>query len=249
MELFNRAPFIIPLATLFSGKDMSKSERLFELLTLLRSKRYAVTAAELAEKMEVSERTIYRDIQSLICSGVPIQGEAGVGYMLQAGSHLPPLMFNEQEMMALELGMRMVRAWSDSELAKASETASAKILSVLPDKLKQQVENFPLIVPDLYTHSVSAHHCQMLRHATDAKLKIEINYQAEDGQKTHRTLQPLGQIFWGKVWTLVAWCELRNDYRHFRLDRIEKLIVLDELFEANKHKSLEHYIAMYAPRD
>ncbi len=89
---------------------MSKSERLFELLTLLRAKRYAVTAKELAERMEVSERTIYRDIQSLLSSGVPIQGEAGVGYLLQAGSHLPPLMFSEKEMMALELGMRMVRA-------------------------------------------------------------------------------------------------------------------------------------------
>ena len=118
---------------------MSKSERLFELLTLLRAKRYAVTAKELAERMEVSERTIYRDIQSLLSSGVPIQGEAGVGYLLQAGSHLPPLMFSEKEMMALELGMRMVRAWSDAELAEASHSASTKILSVLPDKLKQQV--------------------------------------------------------------------------------------------------------------
>ncbi len=119
---------------------MSKSERLFELLTLLRAKRYAVTAKDLADTMQVSERTIYRDIQSLLNSGVPIQGEAGVGYMLQAGSHLPPLMFSEKEMMARELGMRMVRAWSDTELADASRSASARILSVLPDKLKQQVE-------------------------------------------------------------------------------------------------------------
>ncbi|MFW1308617.1 helix-turn-helix transcriptional regulator, partial [Vibrio parahaemolyticus] len=130
-----------------------KSERLFELLTLLRAKRYAVTAKELAERMEVSERTIYRDIQSLLSSGVPIQGEAGVGYLLQAGSHLPPLMFSEKEMMALELGMRMVRAWSDVELAEASHSASTKILSVLPDKLKQQVEDCPLIVPDYHTQS------------------------------------------------------------------------------------------------
>ena len=114
----------------------------FELVMgLLRAKRYAVTAKELAERMEVSERTIYRDVQSLLSSGVPIQGEAGVGYLLQAGSHLPPLMFSEKEMMALELGMRMVRAWSDVELAEASHSASTKILSVLPDKLKQQVED------------------------------------------------------------------------------------------------------------
>ncbi|WP_281629901.1 YafY family protein [Vibrio sp. St2] len=228
---------------------MSKSERLFELLTLLRSKRYAVTASELAQTMEVSERTIYRDIQSLMNSGVPIQGEAGVGYILQAGAHLPPLMFSEREMMALELGMRMVRAWSDSDLADASISASNKILSVLPDKLKQQVESFPILVPDFYTQTESARHGQMLRHAIDAKLKIEIDYVAENGSRTQRTLQPLGQMFWGKVWTLVAWCELRDDYRHFRLDRIEKLSILDQQFETNKTKSLEHFITLYSPKD
>ncbi|MDA0119728.1 helix-turn-helix transcriptional regulator [Vibrio sp. T11.5] len=228
---------------------MSKSERLFELLTLLRSKRYAVTAANLAQTMEVSERTIYRDIQSLVNSGVPIQGEAGVGYILQSGAHLPPLMFSEREMMALELGMRMVRAWSDSDLADASISASNKILSVLPDKLKQQVESFPILVPDFYTQTASARHGQMLRHAIDAKWKIDIDYVAENGSRTQRTLQPLGQMFWGKVWTLVAWCELRDDYRHFRLDRIEKLSILDQQFETNKTKSLEHFITLYAPKD
>ncbi|NRB67742.1 MAG: YafY family transcriptional regulator [Vibrio sp.] len=228
---------------------MSKSERLFELLTLLRSKRYAVTAANLAQTMEVSERTIYRDIQSLVNSGVPIQGEAGVGYILQSGAHLPPLMFSEREMMALELGMRMVRSWSDSDLADASISASNKILSVLPDRLKQQVESFPILVPDFYTQTASARHGQMLRHAIDTKLKIDIDYVAENGSRTQRTLQPLGQMFWGKVWTLVAWCELRDDYRHFRLDRIEKLSILDQQFETNKTKSLEHFITLYAPKD
>ena len=110
---------------------MSKSERLFELLTLLRSKRYAVTAMAMAEELGVSERTIYRDVQSLQLSGVPIEGEAGVGYRLGKGSHLPPLMFTEEEMLAMELGMRMVRAWSDRQLAAASHSASRKIHSIL----------------------------------------------------------------------------------------------------------------------
>lgn len=210
---------------------MSKSERLFELLTLLRAKRYAVTAKELAERMEVSERTIYRDIQSLLSSGVPIQGEAGVGYLLQAGSHLPPLMFSEKEMMALELGMRMVRAWSDAELAEASHSASTKILSVLPDKLKQQVEDCPLIVPDYHTQSETAKRGQLLRHAIDHQFKVSLDYQDESGQVTER-IQPLGQFFWGKVWTLVAWCELRDDYRQFRLDRIQALRMHDEEFQS-----------------
>ncbi|EDM59924.1 TonB-dependent receptor, partial [Vibrio parahaemolyticus AQ3810] len=228
---------------------MSKSERLFELLTLLRAKRYAVTAKELAERMEVSERTIYRDIQSLLSSGVPIQGEAGVGYLLQAGSHLPPLMFSEKEMMALELGMRMVRAWSDAELAEASHSASTKILSVLPDKLKQQVEDCPLIVPDYHTQSETAKRGQLLRHAIDHQFKVSLDYQDESGQVTERKIQPLGQFFWGKVWTLVAWCELRDDYRQFRLDRIQALRMHDEEFQSAETKSLKHYIAQYESKD
>ncbi|KGR36595.1 transcriptional regulator [Vibrio campbellii] len=228
---------------------MSKSERLFELLTLLRAKRYAVTAKELADTMQVSERTIYRDIQSLLNSGVPIQGEAGVGYMLQAGSHLPPLMFSEKEMMALELGMRMVRAWSDAELADASRSASAKILSVLPDKLKQQVEDCPLIVPEYHIQSESAKRGQLLRHAIDNNFKVSLDYEDESGQVTERKIQPLGQFFWGKVWTLVAWCELRQDYRQFRLDRIQAMRMHDEEFFVEEAKSLKHYIAQYKPRD
>ncbi|SON51969.1 helix-turn-helix transcriptional regulator [Vibrio tapetis] len=226
---------------------MSKSERLFELLTLLRSKRYAVTAVELANRMQVSERTIYRDIQSLIHSGVPIQGEAGIGYILQAGSHLPPLMFTEKEMVALELGMRMVRAWSDAELADASRSASTKILSVLPDKQKSQVESFPILVPNFHIQTQAAKRGQMLRHATDSQLKVRIGYVAEHGDSSQRVLHPLGQVFWGKVWTLIAWCELRESYRNFRLDRIEKLEVLDESFDISETKSLTHYMSIYIP--
>lgn len=227
---------------------MSKSERLFELLTLLRAKRYAVTASDLAQSMEVSERTIYRDIQSLVNSGVPIQGEAGIGYLLQPGSHLPPLMFTEKEMVAIELGMRMVRAWSDNELAAASHSASNKILSVLPDALKRQVEAFPLLVPDIHTSTTASHRGQLLRHATDLKLKIVVEYTDEKGAKSKRILQPLGQLFWGKIWTLVAWCELRQDYRHFRLDRIDTLSVTEDVFETSEGKSFEHYVSLHSPK-
>jgi predicted DNA-binding transcriptional regulator YafY len=197
--------------------------------------------------MAVSERTIYRDIQSLLNSGVPICGEAGVGYLLQNGSHLPPLMFSEKEMVALELGMRMVRAWSDAELAQASHSASAKILSVLPDKLKRQVEEFPILVPDYHIQSDTAKRALLLRHATDSQFIVDVGYQDEKGSVTQRRLHPLGQIFWGKHWTLVAWCELRNDYRHFRLDRIESLSVSDETFTTSESKSLSYYLAHCVP--
>ncbi|WP_076588886.1 helix-turn-helix transcriptional regulator [Vibrio ostreicida] len=228
---------------------MNKSQRLFALLTLLRARRYAVTARDLAEAMHVSQRTLYRDIQSLIAAGVPICGEAGVGYLLQSGAHLPPLMFTEKEMMALELGMRMVRGWSDQELAEASRSASAKIHSVLPDARKQQVENLPLLVPDSHLQSDTSIHSQMLRHATDQKYKVEVVYIANNHTTTQRRLQPLGQMFWGKVWTLIAWCELRQDYRQFRIDRIQTLTIVDEAFATSATRSLPHYVSLHAPQD
>ncbi|MCG7490886.1 YafY family transcriptional regulator [Vibrio sp. Of14-4] len=221
---------------------MAKHERLLALLTLLRSKRYAVTASELAQTLSVSERTIYRDIKSLLHSGVPIAGEAGIGYVLERGSHLPPLMFTQQEMIALELGMRMVRSLSDKELAEASTTASAKIMSVLPDKLKKQVENFPMRVPDVHTKRLATKSAKILLHAINDHRKVLLTYTTEANEQTIRTIQPLGLIFWAHSWTLVSWCELRKGYRQFRLDRMDEILVLCEKFEVSEDKSLEHYV-------
>ena len=221
---------------------MAKHERLLTLLTLLRSKRYAVTAGELAKTLAVSERTIYRDIKALLNSGVPIAGEPGIGYVLERGSHLPPLMFTQQEMIALELGMRMVRSLSDKELAEASMTASTKIMSVLPDKLKKQVENFPMRVPDIHAQRFASKSGKILRHAIDDQCKVQLTYTVETGESSIRKVQPLGLIFWAHSWTLVAWCELRDNYRQFRVDRINELNVLEEKFETDEHKSLEHYV-------
>ncbi|MFY2506957.1 helix-turn-helix transcriptional regulator [Vibrio pectenicida] len=216
---------------------MTKSERLLELITLLRSKRYAVTASELAYILNVSERTIYRDIKSLVKTGIPILGESGTGYVLQSGTHLPPLMFTKHEMIALELGMRMVRSLSDNELAK----------SVLTDKLKQQIEDFPICVPDVHTEKRSSNLGKTIRHAIADKLKIKLHYISQNKSKSQRTVQPLGLVFWGHSWTLVAWCDLRGEYRQFRLDRIENCFVLDETYETTESKNLEHYINLCAP--
>ncbi|MBL4831277.1 MAG: YafY family transcriptional regulator [Aliivibrio sp.] len=224
---------------------MSKSERLFELLTFLRSRRFAVTAKELAASMEVSERTIYRDIQSLMLSGVPIEGEAGIGYMLKAGSHLPPLMFTEDEIVAIELGMRMVKAWSDKDLAKASDSASRKIQSILPDHLKQRIEDLPLIVPDFHNNSETSEKNGVVRQAIDAHRQLYIEYQKENKEKSQRKIAPLGLVFWGKQWTLVAWCELRDEYRNFRVDRITEIQPLNTYFETSEIKSLKHYLSQY----
>ncbi|MDD1795685.1 YafY family transcriptional regulator [Enterovibrio sp. ZSDZ42] len=223
---------------------MSKSERLFELLTLLRSKRYAVTAKALSEELGVSERTIYRDVQSLLLSGVPIEGEAGVGYLIGKGSHLPPLMFTEEEMLAVELGMRMVRAWSDKRLASASESASRKIQSILPEHLKAQIENCLLAVPAFHVESEDAARGDVLRSAASNKVKVRIEYETGEGVVSERIIHPLGQVYWGKVWTLVTWCELRDAYRNFRLDRIKTVHVLDEGFDVSPTKNFQHFMSL-----
>ncbi|GLT20052.1 DNA-binding transcriptional regulator [Vibrio zhanjiangensis] len=227
---------------------MNKPERLLELITLLRSKRYAITAGDLAQTLNVSERTVYRDIQSLINTGVPIHSEAGVGYVLSAGSHLPPLMFTEQEMLALELGMQMVKSLSDNQLSQAAVTASTKILSVLPDKLKQQIENFPIRVPNVHNDANISSLSETLRYAIKAQFKTQFCYLDRNLLKSKRIVQPLGLVFWGHAWTLVAWCEIREDYRQFRLDRISGLDVLKTSFQIEEDKSLEHYVSINAPK-
>ncbi|SKA60706.1 WYL domain-containing protein [Enterovibrio nigricans DSM 22720] len=175
---------------------------------------------------------------------MPIEGETGIGYLLGKGSHLPPLMFTEEEMLALELGMQMVRAWSDKCLSVASESASRKIHSVLPDHLKAQLETFPLAVPSFFAHSETASCSELLREAATLKRKIRMDYETGEGVCTSRVIQPLGQVYWGKVWTLVAWCELRNAYRSFRVDRIQHVVLLDDDFELSDNKNFQHYMSL-----
>ncbi|GAA6153958.1 helix-turn-helix transcriptional regulator [Pseudoteredinibacter isoporae] len=225
---------------------MNKAERLLKLLTLLQSRRRAITAAQMADKLNVSERTIYRDIQALELSGVPISGEAGVGYMLQAGSTLAPLMFNESELEALILGVRMVQAWGDQGLADSADSALDKIRAILPDRQHylHSIAEETLIVPDL-ERDQSTRYSQELRLAIKQQEKINIAYQDEKQQSSTRTIWPLGLVYWGKVWTLVSWCELREDYRSFRIDRIQALKNTGDHFETSDEISLKKYMAPY----
>lgn len=224
---------------------MLRAERLFQLTTLLRNRRTVLTAKQLSEHMGVSERTIYRDIQSLTLSGVPVEGEAGVGYRLSRHYQLPPLMFDRHEVEALLLGARMVSAWGDQEMARYARQAMQKILAVLPDNLRQHDENLPLLVPQMdQVQNFFTAHSQALRAAIRERQQVEMDYQRADEENSSRRIDPLGLIFWGKVWTLVAWCHLRNDYRTFRLDRIQYLRVLEDKFETNDNKSLNHYLKL-----
>jgi predicted DNA-binding transcriptional regulator YafY len=221
-----------------------RADRLFQIIQYLQGRKL-VTAKQLAERLEVSERTVYRDVQDLMLSGVPIEGEAGLGYMLRAGFHLPPLMFSPEEMEALITGARLVKSWAGDKLALAADQAIAKIEHVLPPKLKQEIGDTRLFAPGF--HSYSRHTVQMdaLRGAINKRQVLRIEYLKEDGQASVREVWPLGLFFWGAVWTLASWCELRQDYRTFRIDRIQNLREVDRKFEETAEISLQRLFQMY----
>lgn len=220
---------------------MSKSQRLFELVTLLRGRRTVVTARALAEVFEVSERTIYRDMDALVAAGVAVEGEAGVGYRLRPGSHLPPLMFNADEVMALVLGLSMVRATADHELSAAALGAERRIRAVLPDELKRALELLPYRIPITKRSQSLASMHEVLRKAATDFVKLKISYADGDGVVTDRIIWPLAIVGWGDKWTVLGWCELRNAYRNFRLDRVVETEVLECHFEAGPEMSYAHY--------
>jgi len=209
---------------------MRRADRLFQIVLLL-GRRRAVTARELAEALQVSERTIYRDIADLSLSGVPVAGEAGVGYLMRGGYQLPPLMFDADELATLALGSRMVQGWSDPELGRAAERALLKIEAVLPPALKQRMDEQALLVPDFHVPPRMIIPLSLLRRAIGNTRKVEFDYTRADGAPSRRTVWPLGLFFWGETWTLGAWCELRGEYRSFRLDRMADLAVLDAHFQ------------------
>lgn len=225
---------------------MHRAERLFQLLNLLRNRRMALTARQLSEQLGVSERTIYRDIQSLSLSGVPVEGAAGVGYRLQPHYQLPPMMFDRREVEALLLGARMVRGWSDAQMAGSANSAIQKILAVLPEHLRHSDEDLPLLVPSFGNNQVYTAHSEAIRSAIRQGYTLQMNYIAADHQPTTREVEPLGLIFWGKIWTLVAWCRLRGNYRVFRLDRIHQLRATNNTFTTSDGKSLKHYLDLMA---
>lgn len=221
---------------------MNKAERLFHLVTLLRSRRTAMTADAIADTMGVSVRTVYRDVQALILSGVPIDGEPGVGYLLRPGRHLPPLMFSPDEVQALMVGSRMVQAFTDRELALAARRAEEKIRSVLTDGLKEHAERQPYRIPIMMCDDRVRELHGTLRRACEEQRKVRALYVDEQGEKSERIIWPLGLVGWTGKWTLLAWCELRNAYRNFRFDRFEALELLEENFQTTNDISIAHYL-------
>jgi len=223
-----------------------RADRLLRILQLLRGRCAAVTARWIAERLEVSERTVYRDIRDLIGSGTPIEGEAGVGYTLRSGNDLPPLMFDTYELEALALGARVVAAFGDDDLADAAARVLEKVETVLPERREGGFEGAGLFAPRLKRGAEMSARLVDVRLALGEKRKIHMRYGRADGERSERVVRPLGAFFWGHAWTMSAWCELRGDFRNFRLDRIESL-ELGEVFEDEGGKTLRDFLKTMGP--
>lgn len=199
---------------------MRRADRLFQIVQAFRGGRL-VTAQALAERLEVSTRTIYRDIADLQSTGVPIDGEAGVGYVMEQGYDLPPLMFTHDEITSLVAGARLIRAFGGAGMARAAEEALVKIGAVLPDEARARADRVQVHAIGWRMSDDLRAQIDRLEGAVDRSVRLAFDYTDQHGAASRRTVRPLGLWFWGAVWTLVAWCELRDDFRMFRLDRMD----------------------------
>lgn len=221
---------------------MRRADRLFRIVQILRNRRF-VTAEALAEMLEVSQRTIYRDMQDIMKNGVPIRGEAGVGYQLESNAVLPPLTFTGEEIEALVLGARMAVAWADPALAAAARSVLDKVEAIVPAPLREVLLRTALFAPGGEWTRQRTTGLDLLRNAVSGRRKVAFVYTREDGAVSRRVVRPLGLYFWGAKWNLAAWCELRRAFRSFRPDRMSELQALEEEFAAEDGISLAGFLA------
>ena len=220
---------------------MSRSERLLDLLQVLRRHRRPVSGRVLAQELAVSIRTLYRDIATLQAQGAPIQGEAGVGYVLQAGFMLPPLMFSEDEIEALVLGSRWVADRADDRLGAAARNALAKIAAVLPADLRRELDTSALLVGPGACIIADTVDLAVIRTAIRSERKLILSYQDKGGDVSRRTIWPFALGFFDRVRVAVAWCELRQDFRHFRTDRMSDLSATDMRYPRRRQALLKEW--------
>ena len=198
---------------------MARSQRLLELIQVLRRHRHPVSGQVLADELGVSLRTVYRDVQTLIGQGAPIDGEAGLGFILRPGFVLPPLMFSDEELEALVLGLRWVAQRTDASFEHSAMNALAKIAAVLPADLRNSVEGIGLI-PFPGREPGERLDLAPIRAAIRSEQMVVLDYADVKGEHTRRTIWPIALAFFENSRVLAAWCELRQDFRHFRIDRI-----------------------------
>ena len=221
---------------------MRRTDRLFDLLQILRDGKLH-TAQEMAERLEVSVRTIYRDMDTLKASGVPVEGERGVGYMATGAITLPPLSLTPAELEALNLGIAIVTEAADAELAAAAASLGEKLDAVLPTQVIAEADSWKFAVFPFADAARGLGFMATLRRAIKARQKLALDYRRIDGTLTQRTVRPLHMEYWGRVWTLTAWCELRADFRVFRVDLIEAAEALPELFADEPGRTLADFAA------
>ena len=220
---------------------MRRSDRFFEIIQIIRDGRLH-RAGDIAEKLEVSLRTIYRDMETLMASGIPIEGERGLGYLLREPIALPPVSLSYTELEALHLGMAIVAQSTDDEMRDASHSLLNKINQVTPDTSKPIVEwGFGVYLPE--NAQLGFRHMAKIRKAIHEKMKLAIEYKALDGAISKRTIWPLQIEFWGQVWTCTGWCESRGAFRVFRIDRIEECQELEEKFQDVLGRRLMDYLS------
>jgi predicted DNA-binding transcriptional regulator YafY len=223
---------------------MRRSDRLFDIIQRLRTARGPVTAAAIAAELEVTPRTVYRDIVALQASRVPIEGAAGLGYVLRRGYDLPPLMFTADEVEAVLVGMRLLRRTRDPGLQQAAASVLSKLAAVLPEPLRASLDMPAFHVSEGDAREPGAISLAELRVAIREANKLRITYRDLGGTASERVIRPVAMEYYVEVTLVCAWCELRNDYRHFRADRIEAAAVLPESFAAARKQLLSGWLAL-----
>ncbi|TCN83616.1 helix-turn-helix transcriptional regulator [Shewanella fodinae] len=217
---------------------MSRTKRLLELLEILRAHRYPVTASTISERLSVSVRTVYRDISELQQQGVRIEGGAGIGYIIKSDYHLPPLMFSAHEINALTLGLNWVCQNTDTDFKKIAKNAIAKIHAVIPDNLREHIEYQSLITgPD---NTEEKFFCD-IRHSINTCSKAKLRYIDKKSTVSSRTIWPIALAYMDSCWLLVGWCEMRNDFRHFRTDRILDFSPMDARYDERRSVLLNRW--------
>lgn len=220
---------------------MRRADRLFLIIHALRGRRTALPAQHLADTLAVSRRTIYRDIADLQLSGVPIEGEAGIGYVLRKGADIPPLMFSADELEALVVGTRFVKAFAGTRLHQGAQAALLKIEAVLPPHLKQRASQSRIYAP-AWRHEARTGVIDRLHDAIAGRRVLRLDYNDEGGRASLREIEPLCLAFWGGAWTIGAWCRLRTDFRNFRPDRIARFEPTGECFDETPERGLSAYL-------
>lgn len=222
---------------------MRKASRLFEIIQILRLAKRPVTAAQIADQLEVTQRSIYRDIAALQAMQVPIEGERGIGYILRPGFHLPPLMFTVEETEALVLALALLERTGEADMQDAARTIGNKIAASVPRPLRDSLSRNSLHAWGTQMPRQTGIDPALLRRVIREEEKLDLHYRDEQDRLTRRRIRPLALIYYTQWLTIVAWCDLRQDLRNFRVDRIESAYPAGDYFRGEGDRLRDRWVA------